>query len=171
MKKYIILFYLLILFVDLKAQTSKYKDCDLNAFTSPISIKAVNVYNEINGQIIMRLYADSIEGAGHIVSIIASKDGWLRIKSDCFSVGSFAWIKGGNLGLSTRNYNNEPISLYEEPNKNSKVINELFEQQIVLIFEADGQWAYIKGKGENGIDIIGWLEPEMQCPNPYTTCP
>jgi len=145
--------------------------CKLQGFTSPFSIEATNVYNDLNGQIIMTLYADSIEGAGHIITIIASKKEWLKLDCESISEGTFAWIKGGKVGTATRNYNNEVIPLYQEPDKKSKVVSELHGQQIVLIYGGSGHWAYIKGKGKDGKEVEGWLEPEMQCPNPYTTCP
>lgn len=149
----------------------KTSNCLIKGFTSPYTLKAASIYNDIDGQLIMNLYADSIEGAGHIVTIIASKNEWLRLNCECLSEGTFAWIKGGSVGTATRNYNDEPIFLYQKPNKESNVVGELHGQQIVLIYGGSENWAYVKGKGKNGKEVEGWLEPEMQCPSPYTTCP
>ncbi len=150
---------------------AKRTECKLQGFTNPFTIEATNVYNDIDGQIIMTLYTDSIEGAGHIVTVIASEKGWLKLECECFSEGTFAWIKGGEIGTATRNYNNEVIPLYQEPDKKSKIVSELYGQQIVLIYGGSRHWAYVKGKEKDGKEVEGWLEPEMQCPNPYTTCP
>lgn len=141
--------------------------CQLKGFTTA----DINIYNEIDGVIIMQLYLPyGIEGAEHVFDIVKAKGTWLKISIPTLH-NSTAWIHAGSLNTATRNYNNEPIPLYQEPDKESKVVGELHGQQIVLIYGGLGNWAYIKGKGKAGKEVEGWLEPEMQCPNPYTTCP
>ena len=39
------------------------------------------------------------------------------------------------------------------------------------IFNINGDWLYVSLKEENGKKVFGWLEPEMQCGSPFTTCP
>jgi hypothetical protein len=40
-----------------------------------------------------------------------------------------------------------------------------------MILDACKDWVYVKGENNNGKEVRGWLEPDMQCGNPYTTCP
>lgn len=154
-----------------KSQSSLTQDkltkCKLQGFT----IADINVYNEINGVIIMQFYLPyGIEGAENIFNIQKAKGSWLKISIPTLH-NSTAWINAGGLGTATRNYDNKPILLYQKPDKKSKTVSELHGQQIVLIYGCSGHWAYVKGKGKDGKEVEGWLEPEMQCPNPYTTCP
>jgi hypothetical protein len=153
------------------SQDRTYQKCEIRAFTSPFTKDALSIYNEIDEQVIISFYVDSLELTGHIVSVIASKDGWLQISTDGFSEGLFAWVKGGKLGVATRNYNGETIFLYKEPTKEAKALGYITEQQIVAIYAGNKQWALVKAKNKNGEWIEGWLESEMQCGNPYTICP
>ena len=39
------------------------------------------------------------------------------------------------------------------------------------IYDINGHWLYVKLKDMNGRVVFGWLEPDMQCGSPFTTCP
>lgn len=148
------------------SQTDEVK-CQLKGFTT----SDIKIYNEIDGVIIMQLYLPhGVEGAEHVFDITNTKGSWMKISIPTLH-NSTAWIHAGNLSTATRNYKDESIPLYQKTNKESKVVGELHGQQIVHIYGGSGNWAYVKGKGKNGIEVEGWLEPEMQCANPYTTCP
>lgn len=80
------------------------------------------------------------------------------------------WIKKGSLSLNTRNYDGQKVFLYEKPYLSSKKVNFLENEQTVKILDVCSGWAYIETY-EKGVKKTGWLEPNMQCGNPYTTCP
>jgi hypothetical protein len=146
---------------------NKEGQCQLYGF----NVRDINIYNEVDGKVIMKIFLPfGIEGAEHVFNIIETRDEWLQIIIPTLHSSS-AWIRSGSLCIATRNYYNETISLYKEPNKESKEVGKLHEQQIVFLYGGFETWAFVKGKGKDGIDVEGWLEPDMQCPNPYTTCP
>jgi len=131
----------------------------------------VDIYNEINGVVIMKLFLPySIEGAEHIIKIIAAKESWLKIEIPTL-FNATAWVNAGSFSIATRNYQNEAISLYQKPDTEALVVGEFKQQQLVKIYSVNKSWALVKAKDKNGNWIEGWLEPEMQCSNPYTTCP
>jgi uncharacterized protein YgiM (DUF1202 family) len=61
--------------------------------------------------------------------------------------------------------------LYQGPTKKSSKAGVLDKEQTVMILDACKDWVYVKGENNNGKEVRGWLEPDMQCGNPYTTCP
>ena len=81
------------------------------------------------------------------------------------------YVRKGCIAVNTRNYNGVSLSLYSAPNENSPVICKVGTEQTVPIFDICGSWVYVRMKGDDGKDVYGWLEPLMQCGNPFTTCP
>jgi hypothetical protein len=83
------------------------------------------------------------------------------------------WIEKANfIGTHARNYSPEDtLQLYEKANINSNI------KSIVLNWNNDWyqitscskSWVYVK-LNLNGTIKEGWLDPEMQCNNPFTTC-
>ena len=83
------------------------------------------------------------------------------------------WIRKANyIGTYARNYEDgQVLNLYEEPNKKSKVQSTVTEwiPDLYTITEFNNNWVFVNVDYE-GEKYSGWLEPEMQCPNSYTTC-
>lgn len=131
----------------------------------------VDIYNEIDGVIIMKLILPyGVEGAEHIIKIIDAEESWLKVEIPTLFNGT-AWVNSGSFSVATRNYQNEVISLYKNPTKESIVESEIMQQQLVKVYSVKSGWAFVKVQNKNGTWIEGWLEPEMQCSNPYTICP
>lgn len=81
------------------------------------------------------------------------------------------YVKKGDIAVNTRNYNGKTLNLYKEPNKESAIIYKTNKEHTAPIFNINGDWLYVSLKEENGKKVFGWLEPEMQCGSPFTTCP
>ena len=101
------------------------------------------------------------------------------------------YAKKGDVAVNTRNYDG-PFFLYKEPNYESEIIGESSKQQttpvygvynyesgitdeslkkkITSVYWLHSIWLYVHAVNDSGEKIEGWLPPEMQCPNPYTTC-
>lgn len=83
------------------------------------------------------------------------------------------WIKKiKEIAVYDRNYSDsETLNLYTEPNLKSKIETKITEYNIdyYTIMDCKDKWIYTH-REKNGIVVKGWLEPSMQCPNPYSTC-
>jgi hypothetical protein len=140
--------------------------CNLEGFLLHNNNEPIDLFNKINGQKIKKIYPDE-EGAGLIAKIIGHNDGWIQINLN----DQQGWIQSDKIGTATRNYDDSELNLYSESSKSSEKSGVLFGEQIVIIIGCSGDWALVKGKDKQGNIISGWLEPGMQCPSPYTTCP
>ena len=105
--------------------------------------------------------------AGHIVEYSHSTDGYLSIIVN----NDIVYVKKGSIAVNTRNYQGSTLNLYSAPNENSPILYRIDQEQTAPIFDICGSWVYVKMKDSNGKDVYGWLEPYMQCGNPFTTCP
>jgi SH3-like domain-containing protein len=100
--------------------------------------------------------------------IVGAKSGWLKIDT---GNGQFGWVFGTLLGTHTTWNQDKTTPLYAEPNANSRVTTVLreFEMRAYIIY-CTGQWAYVEVRPEKGPAVRGWLAPQNQCAEPYTTC-
>lgn len=86
---------------------------------------------------------------------------------------AIGWISKENhldISLKATSYGRY-LTIYENANDRKSIIfsdkEELFTDIKIIDFEND--WLKIKFNYNNSI-YVGWLPPEMQCGNPYTTC-
>lgn len=82
------------------------------------------------------------------------------------------WIsQNTNLGVYSAAYGDLHCSLYKTPlNRNQIIITEkVYNPNIYEVIDFDGKWLKVKIKINNKF-YVGWLPPEMQCANPYSTC-
>ena len=116
---------------------------------------------------------------GYSVIITGKQDDFFRIKFNevehplCYQCNdSSYYVRRGTLGTWVYNYNDsiddfDSVPLYEEPSLNSKIITQLKgKDSVVIILDIEGSWMFVetiaKGKKKRG-----WLDPKMQCGNPY----
>lgn len=132
----------------------------------------LQVYDKPNGNVIGDL--TPAEETGHIVNIVDAKDSFFKIE---FSFPeetnlkiNHGWVKKGTLGLVTRNYDGKKVNLYSESDQSSPVSFSFDDVQVVQLLDVCNGWAYVE-TFDNNKSNKGWLEPEMQCGNPMTTCP
>lgn len=115
------------------------------------------------------LYPDPNESnAGWIVTLIDETEDYIEVSVG--SLGNF-YIKKGALAVNTRNYNGTYFNLYAYPNKNAEILSTIKTEQTVRIYGLRSTWLYVQGIDDSGAIVYGWLEPSMQCSNPFTTCP
>lgn len=147
-----------------------------------------NVYDRPNGNVIFNLPSDEEAGWGIVIEEVkhdffkvingwsqehVQKEGgaWANIwKHDWMAEYEFVWIQKGTVGTNTQNYDGQVINLHKEPNQSSKTVAKIPYAQTVIIWDACERWAFVEGRNENRERIRGWLAPEDQCANPYTTC-
>ena len=114
------------------------------------------------------IYPNIHEGmAGCIVYIDGELDSCLRVSIE---PAGYFFVEKGALAVNTRNYDNDPFVLYEYPDRKASVIVQIRAQQTVRIFGMKNGWLFVEARTDCGSCIRGWLPPELQCGNPYTTC-
>ena len=82
------------------------------------------------------------------------------------------FIKKGELAVHTMNFDGEKIHLHSKAcnGNDSDIIYTTEKNHITPIYNIENGWFYVKIT-EDGEDIYGWLEPEMQCPYPFNDNP
>lgn len=109
----------------------------------------------------------SENNAGVILKLIYQLDDCL-----CVSIGEEQlYCPKGTLAVNTRNPDNGIMTLYEHPDRTSKITATTTIQQTVCIYGIDDEWLYVRAVNNLSEWIYGWIPPEMQCPTPWTSCP
>ena len=104
---------------------------------------------------------------GTIVEIQGSDGLWLLI-ARAETVGmkkvfeGKGWVYGPMLGTETRT----KATLYLQPGTRNQPVGTVDQEQEVVMQSCQGDWAKVKFK-----NLLGWLGPAYNCPNPVTTCP
>jgi len=118
---------------------------------------------------------------GHAVIIIGEQSDFFKIKfndkfgdnpinSQCIDCSYF--VKKGTLGTWVFNFDNStqeyvPVPFYQKPCENSKMITRLKkDDSVVVILDIQENWMYVETITQ-GKKKRGWLDPKMQCGNPY----
>ena len=156
-------------------------DCSAQSISSPETRSAsallipdqkkVGLLKQPNGMVLNYIVNDTISENYYSLEITEMRGEWSYVHAySMLDTNKVGWIKTKYLGIYTRNYS-EDLLLYVQPTKNSKVkcvfkewLSDLWE-----IKDCSNRWLYIIKK-IHGKTIEGWLPPEMQCDNPYTTC-
>ena len=83
------------------------------------------------------------------------------------------WLrKSKYIGTFARNYHPKfALKLYSNPSYKSKLnsIVPTWTNQIYQVTSINKDWVYVKLNYKGKLKQ-GWLSPDMQCPNPYSTC-
>lgn len=155
------------LFFSCQSSINQCDNASFRGFTHYESTSLI-IYKTPDGEILKEVGPD--EEAGWIVEIKGLKGDYFKVDIPDLEIKD-AWVSKGSISVNTRNYDGQKITLYESPAKSSSETGYLTKEQTVRVWDACNNWVYIEGKDEIGNLIKGWLEPEMQCGNPYTTCP
>ena len=81
------------------------------------------------------------------------------------------WIyKNNHLGIYSSTYNRDFI-LYKRPHNKREIIaiDEVYNPNMYVVIDFDGKWLKIKTKVK-GHKYAGWISPDEQCSNVYSTC-
>lgn len=158
-------------FLLLGCNDSAKKECTsikVTAFTHYKSNEKLDIYNRPEDNNILKAI-NSDEEAGYILQITGVENDFFKVSFEDLDFKN-VWVRKGTLGLVTRNYDNKNLNLYDKPNLDSSISSVLEKEQIVRVLNVCNKWAYVETINE-GKTKRGWLQPDMQCGNPYTTCP
>ena len=134
-----------------------------------------NVRESPGGKVIKVLRSD----VSWIVDLREAWNGWFRIgpeidtgEDDAINLKTTnCWVHGSLLGASTRNYGGEVLKFHAKPDSKSTVNFTVSNVIGVKFLDATMEWAKVSYTDNNGKKLIGWIEIEWLCGNPYTTCP
>lgn len=178
MDKEIKMYTLLLLFIfesSLSYSQIDSRVCNSSFFLDIDYIGYISVYDKPSGKIIKQLRNDNDEGNYIIFNIVGKTNTMFYVNAsyslDEDSIVVKGWIKKTNsLGIYSRAYNS-PLNLYKNPNRKSSIIisDRKYNPNMYNVIDCHGKWlkikAIIKGKVYEG-----WIPPEMQCSNVYSTC-
>ena len=159
--------------------------CSAGAFVIDPDPAGLNVRTKPKGKVITRLPTDAA------VDLVAYHKGWFKISHATYpDGGGFAkrnehrlkdgdewvelkdingWVYSKMLGTSIASYGSTSVgSLLSEPSYSAKMVAKIpggDELHRIQVLECRGKWLKIRLNGRDG-----WLKPELNCPNPWTTC-
>lgn len=137
----------------------------------------IYVYDKPDGKIIKTL-KNNIEETNFVMLDLLQKNdsmfyviAYNSLEEDTITRG---WImKSHHLGIYSRMYTPEidPLILYENPNDSLQIVakDTEYNPEMYEVVDFEGKWLKVKTK-INGKNYEGWLSPEMQCSNVYSTC-
>lgn len=143
--------------------------CNFDAYrTDPDEF--TNIRNSPNGEVVLKL--DEKDENFAFFTLIDAKDGWFKLANPIETMegstaipGGEGWIHNSVIGFDTRNYANQPIQIFAQPNKEAEVVSTINEETVFTPLSACGDFVKIKYKG-----VIGWIHNEWVCGNALTTC-
>jgi len=164
-------FFLLLLAVTLFANLAHAQDAIYVMVTDSDPI--TNVRSAPNGKVVMTL----LDTCSYILDITEPRNGWWKITEiECAEEATNIalegsptqqyWIHNSVIGSTTRNYGNQKWCLRSKPSIKGKPTYWFIDSIIVHPINVSGDWVKVKCNGH-----IGWIEYEMLCFNPLTTCP
>lgn len=144
-------------------------------FLNPDYRGSIKIYNKPNGKILQSLRHDFKEENYISFNILKSDSGIFYIEAfDMYEkILVNGWISKSDRLVTCLRQPNLDLVLYEEAGYNKKQIAVLKpyypEYLIVIDCDCKSKWMKIKTiyKGET---YIGWIPPEKQCCNVYSTC-
>ena len=143
--------------------------CDFGAYIIDPDPKGTNVRETPNGKVTAVLPHQPDDPALIMVKVTGYRDKWLSV---VLHDGTKGWIFSELAGMSLRNYAPGSVAvLRTRPDENAPAVGDIFGDEEVTVLGGEGAWALVRYRHPKGHEFIGWLDPEKQCDNPYTTCP
>ncbi|NJK99345.1 MAG: SH3 domain-containing protein [Spirulinaceae cyanobacterium RM2_2_10] len=104
------------------------------------------------------------------VTIVIAQDEWLRVdravsEADRLEFAGQGWTPAEQLSLRTKGYDTDGVPLYASANEESQVLAQLPADYPVTLVSCDRDWVKVETETTQG-----WLAPQDQCANPYTSC-
>ncbi|MEZ4923431.1 MAG: hypothetical protein R2780_09695 [Crocinitomicaceae bacterium] len=146
----------------------------ISVYLSDPDESGTNIRNAPNGDVVGQLVKDEEDNMEFFITALEAKDGWIRIENKVenmgnafeFNEGGECWIHGSVLGVDTRNYGNQVISMHADPDHESAEVGKIDKEMYGLHpLDKCGKWMKFKVNG-----TTGWVHEEWLCGNPLTTC-
>ncbi len=128
-----------------------------------------NAYSDtLCSDISYQIHNDTVAENYFSLVVYQVKGRWAKVSaySPDTSFKERAWINLSKIGVKVIEY---PV-LYEEPNKSSSKIKIVgYNYQYLKILNYKNGWFKVQYTNGNKV-YTGWLPPDNQCGNPYTSC-
>lgn len=144
-------------------------------FLDPEFAGTVDVFEEPNGRIIKSVQ-NNIEDDDIVMFDLLQKTDSMYYTIAYSGIDDRILVKGwiykkNHLGIYSSAYGDKRCSLYEIPSNKGRIIitEKEYNPNMYQVLDVDGKW--LKVQVENGGRMyVGWMPPDMQCANPYSTC-
>ena len=157
-------------------QTIKHKDNNsLTVFLNIEYAGELAVFEDPNGRIKETVQNDIANEDFVMFDLLQKKDSFYYVvaySSLDDRIISEGWIKKNNkLGIYSAAYGDLDCILYEVPFDKEKIVitEKEYNPNIYEVLDFEGKWLKVRIRIEDKV-YIGWMPPEIQCSNPYTTC-
>jgi hypothetical protein len=172
-----IVFVLLFIFNQISGQTQSkgIKKCNCTVLLNPDYTGSINLYQSPNGKSSTEIRHNERDEDYIIFEVKKSTDRYFFVSAN-YSINGYiadGWIKKSNLlGVYSRKYEeNDSLVLYKFPDRNLEAnsVIKKYNIEFLKVIDCDYNWVRVQFKIGDKI-YSGWIPPEMQCNNPYTTC-
>ena len=151
--------------------------CDATILVDFNFREGIPLFAEPGGKVINQLRHNFIKEDFLILDVDGKNDSMFRITAS-YGIDGFiskGWIKNDNpsLVIFVKAYSRDLV-LYRHPTLESE-ISSIVKKELnpadytYHVLDCHGKWLYIRGV-INGAVFSGWISPDMQCANQYTTC-
>ena len=135
------------------------------------SDRYTKIFDRPNGAIVDSIVNSPAIDELYVMEIIECKNEWFFIEAHLptsDSTSHIGWIRYPNVGIYMKDFHN--VKLYDHPSYDSSVKLELenAEWGPYVVIGIKGTWVQIE-LDYRGLKVAGWLSPENQSSNPYTT--
>lgn len=164
---------LIILFVLLTALSATVSAQSIGVFTWDSKGKFTNVRNAPNGKVVDRIPTSDAA----MIEVEKPTNGWWKIVGDDYDTGDEQgtlkgsstgyWIHYSVLGVGTRNYGKQKLTLRQSPNAKSAAVYSFTKEIVLRPMDIKGDW--VKVKTTDG-KYTGWIEMDWLCGNSLTNC-
>jgi len=168
--KYIILLIFAYIFSSCKAQESENCNCSVIMIPKGIQIPLYSLSNK--NEIKIHLLNDTIKEEYYIINIYSQEGKMFKISGAAphDTVNKNGWIESKYIGIYPSIF--DEIKLYSKPDTSSKVMSTIIKPEYYPfnVVKCFGKWLYVQYVDTDKKTKEGWLSPDNQCSNPYSTC-
>lgn len=148
-------------------------NCNCGTLLIPTQ-KLIPIYEKPNGKIITQIINDTIKEDYYSIQIIKQSKGFSFVRASAAIIDTTTktgWIETKYLGIYSSVYS-DTLKLFTQPDKKSKVKSVINNPpyDLLNVIDCKNGWLYIKYLDIDKRTKEGWLSPDNQCSNPYTTC-
>ena len=162
--------HIIILALLLCGNINLYSQAGYAIFAPQHNSKAYLYQNATSNQVVDSIVNDSTKEIFYCVSIrkTACKRAFVSTFVDDDELKEHSgWVEWENLGIRLHG---DTIFIREKPNNNAKIVGFYYDPawiDVYPIIKAKNEWLFVYDKDRN---IRGWVSPNNQCVNSYTTC-
>jgi len=161
---------------DVEERVSTFCETNFGVYIYDPGEEFTNVRNAPGGDVVLQLPLGDLDNE-YLLQISGYEKGWFQLEGDVLGIeedyeipDGVGWVHHSVVACDTRNYANQKINLYENPDEESAVSGVIeFESGGLRPKEACGEWVLVELAYED-FYAKGWIKAEWLCGNPLTTC-